>query len=114
MPTYLATLLFNTNHRNAMCDGYTSTDVMRATELGTVAIDAAGLQSAAAQIFELFNADDRPNGATERSMCVGDVVQITGQADATAYNVYLACEPTGWRLVFTVPTLQAKQSIPSW
>jgi len=27
-------------------------------------------------IFDKYNRDDRPNGRTHRSMCVGDIVQI--------------------------------------
>ena len=39
-------------------------------------------------IFNRFNADDRPNGAAVHSLSVGDVVKLGG--------VGFACEAMGW------------------
>src|SRR4029077_129889 len=59
----------------AMLNGYREGDRV---EISTVVIfpEADSAQSAAEEVFALLNMDNRPNGQTERSLSVGDVVKI--------------------------------------
>lgn len=56
-------------------------------------------EGAANQAHMFFNRDDRPNGASERSLSVGDVVRVKESTALDKPNgelVYLACERIGW------------------
>jgi hypothetical protein len=45
--------------------------------------------------FALLNADDRPNGHSERSMCMGDVARVsTGE-----HTAWFSCEDIGWKSI---------------
>ena len=45
------------------------------------------------RLFQHLNQDERPNGATERSLSMGDVVAVSTPQGTT----YYACENVGWR-----------------
>jgi hypothetical protein len=82
---YGANLYFNQD-RLAMLGGFRQGDPLKLSTL-IIFPEAIDPQGAAEIVFRLANADDRPNGKTERSMSVGDVVKIIGVA---------VPEPAGW------------------
>lgn len=52
------------------------------------------------RMFSLLNADDRPNGESERSLSVGDVIAIRPAfSNAYAPTRWYACESVGWQRI---------------
>jgi hypothetical protein len=92
---YGANVYFN---ERGSFDGYTPGDPLTLSSV-VMFPEADSAKGAAEVVFGYLNADDRPNGRTERSLSVGDVVKIIIPPEhegATGYFVWFACEPVGW------------------
>jgi hypothetical protein len=74
--------------------GYVAGDRLVASEFVTF-VQEDGELAACDRLFALLNADSRPNGATERSMSVGDVAWVKGHFSEEWY----ACQPIGWKRI---------------
>lgn len=82
-------------------DPYTPGDRLKVSSVGVLEIEAENATAAASTVFRLLNADDRPNGAHERSLSVGDVI-VVEKGDSGWPNFEgkrLAVEPVGFREV---------------
>ena len=82
-------------------DPYTRGDTLKASSVGVLEFEAPSHLAAASYVFALLNADDRPNGAHERSLSVGDVLVVeTGRSGWPDFEgKHLAIEPHGFREV---------------
>lgn len=96
-----ANIYFNENIGSSFMNGYQDGDPLK---LSVVVMfpDGNSPEEAANVVFHYLNADDRPNGQTERSLSVGDVVKIivppTHEGGEGEF-VWLACENLGWRRI---------------
>jgi hypothetical protein len=101
MNSYRVVAHFNLNTRESFFDGYSPTHQLIRSGLGERIIEAASLAHVAELSFEQLNADDRPNGRMERSLSVGDVLEIRLVGEARTY--WLACMNSGWTLLDDAP-----------
>jgi hypothetical protein len=86
----------------AMLDGFVDGDELQPTWLPPYEIAGRDTIDAADHVFAILNRDERPNGQTERSLSVGDVVRVDVPAEhegGTGYRVWLACDAVGWRTI---------------
>lgn len=93
-------------------NAYTPGDKLTASKLGLMTVevdDGAEIEGdlfkiAADKLFAKLNRDDRPNGAFERSLSVGDVIVVELPTPCCSecpgwVTKRLACEPVGWKVV---------------
>jgi hypothetical protein len=82
-------------------DPYTRGDELKVSAAGVLDVRAESHTAAASQVFAMLNADDRPNGAVERSLSVGDVLVVeTGDSGWPNFEgKRLAVDPVGFREV---------------
>jgi hypothetical protein len=73
--TFHAIAYFN-ERRDAMLRGYAEGDPVIRSAHELTFIEANDAIAAASEVFYRLNADDRPNGQTERSLSVGDVIRV--------------------------------------
>jgi len=52
-------------------------------------------EDACNQVWTLMNADERPNGSTERSLSLGDVIRLTMPTGPIQFR-WFACAEIGW------------------
>ncbi len=88
--------LFNID-RESMFDGFGPTSAL-------VASRHVAQVTSVEESFAYFNADNRPNGRDERSLSVGDVVQVAG---ATGGFTFFAVKPCGFEQVTRLAVIKA-------
>jgi len=74
-------------------------DKLTRSEMAFTDIDAETATDAAGKMFARMNADNRPNGKTERSLSVGDVLMIEwfDLDRLLVRQIRLAVDPVGFR-----------------
>ncbi len=65
--------------------------------LNDMTIQAASVTAAADKVYALLNADERKNGRNERSLSVGDVLEVYEAPDGQDELTVLAVEPSGFK-----------------
>ena len=96
MSHYLCTAFFN---QTRFCTRFEADDVLVRSVLGFMEIGADTDLQAAEEVFRQLNHDYRPNGRTERSLSVGDVVRVESFDSAGFHTTRFACDERGWRIV---------------
>ena len=96
MPRFTCIPFFNETSR---FEAFTRGDRLTASKLGPLEIEAGTHEAAATKVFALLNSEDRPNGAFERSLSVGDVIVVErGESGRENFEGrHLAVEPHGFR-----------------
>lgn len=96
MIKYGANIFFNGNPLAMLpTRGYVEGDPLKISRLAIFPVGNSP-EEACNQIFHLLNSDERPNGMSERSLCVGDVIRIVMPRGAIQFR-WFACEDIGWR-----------------
>jgi len=98
---YGVNVYYNENVRSSFVLGYQKSDPLKMSSV-VIFPDADSPEEAANVVWTLLNRDDRPNGDTERSLSVGDVVKIIvppTHVKDWPEEVWLAVEIVGWKRI---------------
>jgi len=90
---YLAHMYFNTSRNRFFT--WTPQDSLQKSAF-TMPVTADTPEEAAEQVFMIFNRDDRPNGQTETSLSIGDLVVLVPQTEAHP-SIVLWCAMAGFK-----------------
>ena len=104
LPKFLATAYFQTEYGHRFFE-YTGGGAFTKTRLPDFWVEAPSERAAAEKVYAALNADDRPNGKTERSLSVGDVVTLChGGPEGDELSLW-AVEGVGFREVTGIRSL---------
>ena len=98
MNTYTVQIHFNETPEHRF-SGFEHGDTLVPSKLEPFRLASPSPESVAEDVFALFNRDDRANGSFERSVSVGDVIQLTQELPTGEIHIWMAVEGSGFRQV---------------